>query len=133
MLQRRQSRLLREYQSQVDTGSSTTLSRCAYPIDWYASQPPKGLAFPKPRLLLGTKIDLRETITICEDLPDQQVPQGPLSVEHGVKLAREIGAVCYMECSALTQQNLPDVFEEAVRTVLKPKPRAAKRKQCVVL
>ncbi len=78
-------------------------------------------------------MDLRDSTTECDDLPNQHTPRGPLTDVDGVKLAKEINAVCYMECSALTQQNLPDVFEEAVRIVLKPKPTHAKRKNCCVL
>ena len=38
----------------------------------------------------------------------------------GTKLAKEIGAVKYLECSALTQEGLPQIFEAAIDAVLKP-------------
>ena len=40
-------------------------------------------------------------------------------------MMRHIGAVDYIECSALTQAGLKSVFDTAIRTVLLPKPRPA--------
>lgn len=48
-------------------------------------------------------------------------------------MAKEIGAVKYLECSALTQKGLKTVFDEAIRAVLIPAPKINKRKVCAVL
>ena len=47
-------------------------------------------------------------------------------------MRKEIGAVKYLECSALTQKGLKIVFDEAIRAHLCPKPRTRK-KGCIVL
>ena len=54
-----------------------------------------------PFLLVGTQIDLREDPNTMEKL--QKSRQKPTSSEQGEKLARELKAVKYVECSALTQ------------------------------
>ena len=49
-------------------------------------------------------------------------------------MARQIGAVKYLECSALTQKGLKNVFDEAIRVVLcPPKPTGKKAKKCSIL
>lgn len=76
----------------------------------------------------------------------------PIAYQQAAAMAREIGAVryvlvsipsratglteptCrYIECSALTQKGLKNVFDEAIRAVLAPAPREKKKsKGCVV-
>ena len=36
----------------------------------------------------------------------------PVNVEQGERLASELGAVAYLECSALTQEGVKNVFDE---------------------
>jgi len=47
-------------------------------------------------------------------------------------MAKEIMAVKYLECSALTQKGLKTVFDEAIRAVLCPVPKPKQRK-CIIL
>ncbi|XP_010132696.1 PREDICTED: rho-related GTP-binding protein RhoG-like [Buceros rhinoceros silvestris] len=50
----------------------------------------------------------------------------------GISLSKQIRAVKYLECSALNQEGIKDVFTEAVRAVLNPVP-AKPKKPCVLL
>jgi len=72
-----------------------------------------------PIILVGTKLDLREKPAAIQSL--KEAGQEPISTSKGEGLAKEIGAKKYLECSALTQDGLARVFEEAVKVVLFPK------------
>jgi small GTP-binding protein len=61
-------------------------------------------------IIVGTMVDLRDDPTVIEKLARQR--QRPISFEQGERLARELGAVKYVECSALTQKGLKNVFDE---------------------
>ena len=71
-----------------------------------------------PCLIVGTQIDLRDDSQVLEKLQRQK--QRPVTSEQGERLARELGAVKYVECSALTQFKLKDVFDEAIVAALDP-------------
>ncbi|CAF0807247.1 unnamed protein product [Brachionus calyciflorus] len=82
-----------------------------------------------PFILVGTKIDLRNNKDEIEKLAKKK--ERPISYEEGVRNAKKLKADKYVECSALTQAGLKDVFDEAILTVLnKTKP---KKKSCVIL
>lgn len=63
-----------------------------------------------PCLIVGTQTDLRDDQSVKEKLAKQRMQ--PVRKEDGEKMARELGAVKYVECSALTQYKLKDVFDE---------------------
>lgn len=63
-----------------------------------------------PYLLVGTQVDLRDDASTVEKLAKNK--QKPISCESGERLARELRAVKYVECSALTQRGLKNVFDE---------------------
>jgi len=68
------------------------------------------------KILVGTKIDLRNDKKVLEELNGEKLP----TTEQGENMAKEIGAKAYLECSAYTQEGLKRVFEEAIRTVIQP-------------
>lgn len=62
-----------------------------------------------PMILVGTKIDLREDRETLNGLAEQGL--SPIKREQGQKLANKIRAVKYMECSALSQRGLKQVYQ----------------------
>ncbi|KAK7915807.1 hypothetical protein WMY93_011568 [Mugilogobius chulae] len=83
-----------------------------------------------PFLLVGTQIDLRDDPSTVEKLAKNK--QKPIAPETADKLARDLKAVKYVECSALTQKGLKNVFDEAILAALEP-PEPKKRRKCVLL
>lgn len=63
-----------------------------------------------PCLIVGTQVDLRDDAAVKEKLAKQRM--SPVRREDGERMAKELGAVKYVECSALTQYKLKDVFDE---------------------
>jgi cell division control protein 42 len=63
-----------------------------------------------PCLIVGTQVDLRDQPDAIDKL--RKARQSPIRKEEGDRLAKELGAVKYVECSALTQFKLKDVFDE---------------------
>jgi len=84
-----------------------------------------------PIVLVGTKSDLRKN----EDLLKELEANGkPAVLRHEVtKLMEEIGAYDYVECSALTEWHVKDVFEMAARAVLYPKKVEEEKSPCLIL
>ncbi|KAM9777641.1 rho-related GTP-binding protein RhoU-like [Neosynchiropus ocellatus] len=78
-----------------------------------------------PVILVGTQSDLRQNIEVLIHL--DQCRTKPVSSKQGRKLARRIGASDYMECSALTQHNLKEVFDCAISAAIRLKQTGAKR------
>ncbi|RVE69475.1 hypothetical protein OJAV_G00078470 [Oryzias javanicus] len=71
-----------------------------------------------PIILVGTKLDLRDDKETTDKLKEKKL--SPITYSQGLAMARQIGSVKYLECSALTQRGLKAVFDEATRAVLCP-------------
>jgi len=68
-------------------------------------------------------MDLRRDLYYVEKLAKRD--QTPITRGQGEKLAKKIGAVKYVECSALTNEGLLEIFDVALRQGIKyqTKPR----------
>ena len=65
-------------------------------------------------VLVGTQCDTRHDPDTVTRLLERR--KTFVSEQDGKKLAKRVGAVSYLECSALTQKGLKEVFDEAVLT-----------------
>ena len=84
-----------------------------------------------PIVLVGLKLDLRDDKETVEKL--RKIRLAPITYEQGVKMAKEIRAFKYVECSALTQEGLKNVFDTALAATFGGLDTLKrKRKGCVV-
>ncbi len=83
-----------------------------------------------PFILVGTKADLRDDPKMAAELGDSFVKPA-----EGEALAQETGATAYMECSALTQDNLKEVFDRAIRQAIDSRSKTAKKpkRKCIIV
>ncbi|CAL1282497.1 unnamed protein product [Larinioides sclopetarius] len=65
-----------------------------------------------PYILVGTQIDLRHDAITVKRLAEDNLK--PITPEEGKKLAEELEAVKYIECSVFTQEGMKDLMEEIV-------------------
>ncbi|KAJ3255947.1 GTP-binding protein Rho1 [Chytriomyces hyalinus] len=70
-----------------------------------------------PIILVALKTDLRTSEPTLNALA--QSNQRPVTTEEGEYLAHQIGAVAYLECSALTGEGVNQVFQIATRATVK--------------
>eukprot|EP01002_Notosolenus_urceolatus_P011440 NODE_3980_length_854_cov_25.836025_g3302_i0.p1 GENE.NODE_3980_length_854_cov_25.836025_g3302_i0~~NODE_3980_length_854_cov_25.836025_g3302_i0.p1 ORF type:complete len:203 (+),score=33.91 NODE_3980_length_854_cov_25.836025_g3302_i0:212-820(+) len=69
-------------------------------------------------ILVATKVDQRDDPAEIEKL---EAGKKPLTAKQGEEVAKKIGAIKYMETSAKEDIGVKDVFDEAIRCVLKPR------------
>lgn len=67
-----------------------------------------------PIVLVATKTDVREDEELISKLKLESDFQELLTKEDGEKLAKQIGAAGFVECSAKTQKGLTTVFETCI-------------------
>ena len=66
-----------------------------------------------PFILLGTKVDLRGDRATVDELDKKQ--EEVVSKEEGKRMAESLKAAKYLECSALTQEGVKILFDDAIR------------------
>ncbi|KAF8770737.1 Cdc42 like protein [Argiope bruennichi] len=81
-------------------------------------------------ILVGTQIDLRDDEVTIEKMAQNN--QKPFTVEEGQKLAEELKALKYLECSVLTQEGLQELMEEAVHATFSA-PKTKRKRKCLIL
>ena len=87
-----------------------------------------------PFILCATMTDLRNDLREIQQLAKNK--ERPIYTEVGQRVAKELHATAFVECSALTQKGLKDVFDEAILAVVNPpeetKPKK-RNKKCRIL
>ena len=66
-----------------------------------------------PKILVGTQLDLLDDEATVKRLKSKN--HAPITPQQGEAMRKQIGAVAYMECSAVTQVGLKEVFDTAAR------------------
>ncbi|KAL1995541.1 hypothetical protein VTN49DRAFT_1728 [Thermomyces lanuginosus] len=78
-------------------------------------------------VLTALKCDLRKD-------EDQNENPNAISFEEGLAKAKEIGAVKYLECSAMQNRGIRETFYEAAKVALEVKPTTqSSQRQCIIL
>ena len=78
-----------------------------------------------PILLVGTQCDLRNDVKVLIELA--QYNDKPVTEDEAKQKAQEIGALDYIECSALTQKHLKLVFDTAILAAVERKGLLGKK------
>jgi len=78
-----------------------------------------------PHILVGTKVDLRDSKTADAHVGEFQC----ITKEQGEELAEDIGAIAYVEASAKTRKGLEEVYLAAVEAVLKQRAEQASEEE----
>jgi small GTP-binding protein len=72
-----------------------------------------------PYILVGMKSDLRdELLANTNTVQDREIE--PIVPSRGEDMKKKINALAYIECSAMKQTNMKEVFEQAIKFVLHP-------------
>jgi len=84
-----------------------------------------------PIILVGTKMDMRNDPNTVSSLTAKGLRV--ISNQEAQGRAREIGAKAYLEVSALTQEGLKNVFDEAIRAAMLKSKNPKKKGGCIIL
>lgn len=77
-----------------------------------------------PKIFIGNKIDLRNDARAKHKDPKN----APIEKETAKRIIEDEFKCRYFECSALTQEGLKDIFDEAMRMVIQRKAPGASKK-----
>ena len=88
-------------------------------------------------LIVGTKSDLRTDESTLEAMKKEG--KAPITEDEANAMVKDLGAIKFLECSALTRQGLKNVFDEALTSVVgggnqpKQNNKAKKKGGCILL
>ncbi|XP_012413160.1 rho-related GTP-binding protein RhoD isoform X2 [Trichechus manatus latirostris] len=74
-----------------------------------------------PIVIVGCKTDLRKDDSLVKKLRKNGLE--PVTYNRGQEMARSVGAVTYLECSARLHDNVHAVFQEAAKVALSSRRR----------
>lgn len=74
-----------------------------------------------PIILVGTKSDLRDDDKTIKELESKS--QRMVTTQEAQRMAKDVGCVLYIECSALTQTGIKGIFDDAIRAAMTPPPK----------
>jgi len=87
-----------------------------------------------PVVLCGTKLDLRDDINDNNLDNEHHISRKVVTTEDGESMRKELGLEAYVECSGLTQQNVKELFDTAIRlTMEQRKNNKAAQSCCLVM
>jgi GTPase SAR1 family protein len=75
---------------------------------WYKEV--KNFSKDVPFVLCGTKLDLQTDPAYLKKLEEKE--EKPVTREEGERLAKQLGAHAYVECSGKTQKGMTEVFRQ---------------------
>lgn len=90
-------------------------------------------------VLVALKCDLREEHEKDDDAHEESAdapPKQVITYQEGLEVARKIGALRYLECSAMRNRGVNEAFTEAARVALQVKPaksKASSSAECIVM
>ncbi|KAL2421146.1 GTP-binding protein RHO3 [Exophiala dermatitidis] len=85
-------------------------------------------------VLCALKCDLREEQEKDDEEERTAPPRTMIQYNEGLEVARQIGALRYLECSAMRNRGVNEAFTEAARVALQVKPARSKEdSKCAVM
>lgn len=88
-------------------------------------------------VLVALKCDLRSNEDDAEQQAPQQSQKRLISYEEGLAVAKKVGALRYLECSAKKNRGVNEAFTEAARCALSAKPKGShdeeEKKGCIIM
>ena len=94
-----------------------------------------------PVVLVGTKLDVRNRWESLDRRPAHLSNSSPpIRADQGLKLAKQIGALAYFECSAAEMIGVEKIFQESIcllssssSSSVPPKPNKSSKSNCTLL